>query len=74
MPPSDDAQHLATVAKRVASFARQLKRSSWLGFWSQLTLSVVSTVIILFSVVFKGVAKARPRRPAAPRAPADAPP
>lgn len=62
-PPTDDTQHLAAVAKRVASFARQLKRSSWLGFWSQLTLSVVSAVIIVFSVLFKGVAKARPPRP-----------
>lgn len=57
---AEEKAHLATVAAKVASCAQRLKRASWLGFWSQLTLTVVSAVIIVFSIVFKGVTKACP--------------
>lgn len=56
---AEEKAHLATVAAKVASCAQRLKRASWLGFWSQLSLSVVSAVIVVFSIVFKGVTKAR---------------
>jgi hypothetical protein len=56
---ADEAAHLATVTAKVASCSRRLKRASWLGFWTQLSLSVVSAVIVVFSIVFKGVTKAR---------------
>ena len=65
MPPSsepltaEEKAHLATVAAKVASCAIRLKRASWVGFWTQLILSVVSAVIIIFSIVFKGVTKVR---------------
>lgn len=58
---SAQAVHLASIAKRVAATATRLKQAAWLGFWSQLTLSVVSSVIIFFSIVFKGVTKVRAR-------------
>ena len=57
---AEEKAHLATVAAKVASCASRLKRASWVGFWSQLVLSVVSAVIIIFSIVFKGVTKVRP--------------
>jgi hypothetical protein len=56
---AEEKAHLATVAAKVASCASRLKRASWVGFWTQLILSVVSAVIIIFSIVFKGVTKAR---------------
>ena len=56
---ADEAAHMATVTQKVAAASRRLKRASWLGFWSQLSLSVVSAVIVVFSIVFKGVTKAR---------------
>ena len=47
------------VAEKVAKAARVMSNLSWVGFWGQLILSVVSAVIIVFSIVFKGVTKAR---------------
>jgi len=38
----------ASLAKATSS----MKRYGWIGFWVQLTLSVVSAVILLFSVAF----------------------
>ena len=48
------------VAEKVAKAARMMSNLSWVGFWGQLTLSIVSAIIIVFSIVFKGVTKARP--------------
>lgn len=45
------------VAEKVAKAARNMKTLSWVGFWGQLILSTVSGVIIVFSIVFKGVTK-----------------
>lgn len=54
---SGDDDHMRIVAEKVASAARNMKTLSWVGFWGQLILSTVSAVIIVFSIVFKGVTK-----------------
>ena len=41
------------VAKRLRDSAIIFKRFGYIGFWSQLTLSVVSVVILLFSIAFE---------------------
>lgn len=56
---ASDDEHMRIVAEKVAKAARNMKTLSWVGFWGQLILSTVSGVIIFFSVVFKGVTKAR---------------
>ncbi|XVE93431.1 hypothetical protein REPUB_Repub01dG0191900 [Reevesia pubescens] len=54
--PSDDAdkEKLAQVAKRLQSTSRYFKRLGNLGFWGQLVCTVVSAVILSFSVVITG--------------------
>jgi uncharacterized membrane protein len=42
------------VAKRLEKTARQFKRLGSLGFWGQLVCTVVSAVILSFSVVVTG--------------------
>ena len=64
---AEEKAHLATVAAKVASCGTRLQRAAWIGFWTQLVLSVVSAVIIVFSIVFKGVTKVRERQTASPR-------
>jgi Protein of unknown function (DUF3611) len=64
---AEEKAHLATVAAKVASCGTRLQRAAWIGFWTQLILSVVSAVIIVFSIVFKGVTKVRERQTASPR-------
>ena len=63
---TDGDKQLAAIAKKVGQTSRQLKRASWVGFWSQLTLGVVSAVIIVFSVLFKGITKAPASLPPSP--------
>ncbi|KAG5526412.1 hypothetical protein RHGRI_032629 [Rhododendron griersonianum] len=54
--PNDDPQKakLAQVAKRLESTSRYFKRLGSLGFWGQLVCTVVTAVILSFSVVVKG--------------------
>ncbi|XP_058191360.1 protein TIC 21, chloroplastic-like isoform X1 [Rhododendron vialii] len=54
--PNDDPQKakLAQVAKRLESTSRYFKRLGSLGFWGQLVCTVVTAVILSFSVVLKG--------------------
>ncbi|KAL4302947.1 hypothetical protein GQ457_10G020570 [Hibiscus cannabinus] len=53
---NDDADKakLAQVAKRLASTSRYFKRLGNLGFWGQLVCTLVSAVILSFSVVITG--------------------
>ncbi|GAB2267580.1 Protein TIC 21, chloroplastic [Dionaea muscipula] len=56
-PPPDDSEQqakLAQVAKRLASTARYFKRFGSFGFWGQLVCTVVSAVILSFSIVITG--------------------
>ncbi|KAL2490801.1 hypothetical protein Adt_26429 [Abeliophyllum distichum] len=55
-PPSDDSEKakLAQVSKRLESTSRYFKRLGGLGFWGQLVCTVVSAVILSFSVVITG--------------------
>lgn len=48
--------------KALARATTAIKRYGWIGFWVQLTLSVVSAVILLFSVAF--TSQVRPPAPA----------
>lgn len=50
---SEDSARQA-VAKRLESTARYLRRLGTLGFWGQLVCSVVSAVILAFSVAISG--------------------
>ncbi|KAI8532747.1 hypothetical protein RHMOL_Rhmol11G0237700 [Rhododendron molle] len=54
--PNDDSQRakLAQVAKRLESTSRYFKRLGSIGFWGQLVCTVVTAVILTFSVVVKG--------------------
>ncbi|KAL2489218.1 protein TIC [Forsythia ovata] len=54
--PSDDSEKakLAKVSKRLESTSRYFKRLGGLGFWGQLVCTVVSAVILSFSVVITG--------------------
>lgn len=54
---SSDDDQMRVVAEKVARAARSMKTLSWVGFWGQLILSTVSAIIIVFSIVFKGVTK-----------------
>ena len=38
--------------RNLQSAAAACRRFGWIGFWSQLTLSIVSAIILLFSVAF----------------------
>ncbi|OMO63281.1 hypothetical protein COLO4_32599 [Corchorus olitorius] len=53
---NDDTEKakLAQVAKRLESTSRYFKRLGNLGFWAQLVCTVVSAVILSFSVVITG--------------------
>ncbi|KAF5745592.1 hypothetical protein HS088_TW07G01184 [Tripterygium wilfordii] len=54
--PNDDAEKakLAQVSKRLENTSRYFKRLGNLGFWGQLVCTVVSAVILSFSVVVTG--------------------
>ncbi|XVF67514.1 hypothetical protein PTKIN_Ptkin10aG0127300 [Pterospermum kingtungense] len=54
--PNDetDKAKLAQVSKRLESTSRYFKRMGDLGFWGQLVCTVVSAVILSFSVVVNG--------------------
>ncbi|KAK6253508.1 hypothetical protein QUC31_015228 [Theobroma cacao] len=54
--PNDDTEKakLAQVSKRLESTSRYFKRLGNLGFWGQLVCTVVSAVILSFSVVITG--------------------
>ncbi|XWS39907.1 hypothetical protein CRYUN_Cryun18bG0095000 [Craigia yunnanensis] len=54
--PNDDTDKakLAQVSKRLESTSRYFKRLGNLGFWGQLVCTVVSAVILSFSVVITG--------------------
>uniref|UniRef100_A0A164VPE0 Translocon at inner membrane of chloroplasts 21 n=1 Tax=Daucus carota subsp. sativus TaxID=79200 RepID=A0A164VPE0_DAUCS len=56
-PPSNDETEdakLAQVAKRLQQTARYFKRLGNLGFWGQLACTIVSAVILSFSIVVTG--------------------
>ncbi|KAF3435471.1 hypothetical protein FNV43_RR22560 [Rhamnella rubrinervis] len=55
-PPNneDEKAKLAQVAKRLENTSRYFKRLGSLGFWGQLVCTVVSAVILSFSVVITG--------------------
>ncbi|WJX21228.1 Protein TIC 21, chloroplastic [Trifolium repens] len=55
-PSNDESEKakLDQVAKRLEKTARQFKRLGSLGFWGQLVCTVVSAVILSFSVVVTG--------------------
>lgn len=51
--PSVSADHIGEAARKALGKATTaLKRYGWVSFWVQLTLSVVSGVVLLFSVAF----------------------
>jgi hypothetical protein len=54
----EEAQKLAQVAKRLERTAAYFRRLGNLGFWGQLICSVVSAVILAFSIVVTGQATA----------------
>jgi hypothetical protein len=50
---ADSSSRLGEAARQsLAKATNALRRYGWMGFWIQLTLSVVSGVILLFSVAF----------------------
>lgn len=49
-----EKEKLSQVSKRLESTGRHFKRLGGLGFWSQLVCTVVSSVILAFSVVITG--------------------
>lgn len=55
-PQNDEAEKakLAQVAKRLEKTSRYFKRLGSLGFWGQLVCTIVSAVILSFSVVITG--------------------
>ncbi|XVF01324.1 hypothetical protein REPUB_Repub04eG0078100 [Reevesia pubescens] len=57
--PNDDTDKakLAQVSKRLESTSRYFKRLGNLGFWGQLVCTVVSAVVLSFSVVITGKIK-----------------
>ncbi|KAJ4830731.1 Protein TIC 21, chloroplastic [Turnera subulata] len=56
IPPNDDAERakLAQVAKRLENTSRYFKRFGSFGFWGQLICTIVSAVILSFSIVVTG--------------------
>ena len=50
LPPREEITEAAKRALTTATTA--VKRLGWISFWVQMTLSVVSAVILLFSVAF----------------------
>jgi hypothetical protein len=60
----DSTGKLGEAARSSLSKATQaMSRYGWIGFWVQLTLSVVSGVILLFSVAFTSQVSSPPGRP-----------
>ncbi|KAK1358932.1 protein TIC 21, chloroplastic [Heracleum sosnowskyi] len=56
-PPSNDDSEdakLAQVARRLQETARYFKRLGSLGFWGQLVCTIVSAVVLSFSIVVTG--------------------
>eukprot|EP00879_Flechtneria_rotunda_P021945 GHRR01023142.1.p1 GENE.GHRR01023142.1~~GHRR01023142.1.p1 ORF type:complete len:290 (+),score=44.26 GHRR01023142.1:450-1319(+) len=52
-PLGSSSTYLGEAARQsLAKATNALRRYGWIGFWSQLSLSVVSGVILLFSVAF----------------------
>jgi hypothetical protein len=59
-PPTPGGARLGEAARAsLARATRALRRFGWVGFWAQLTLSVVGAVILLFSVAFTSLAGPR---------------
>ena len=54
----DVEESTANISKKVQRTANACKRLGRWGFWSQLVLSTVSAVILVFSFLFKGITKA----------------
>ena len=53
MPGGGQAERMGEAARKALGRAtRAMSRYGWISFWVQLTLSVVSAVILLFSVAF----------------------
>ena len=51
--PQNTPERLGEAARKaLARATRAMTRYGWISFWTQLTLSVVSAVILLFSVAF----------------------
>lgn len=49
----------ANISRKVARTANACKTLGRWGFWSQLVLTTVSAVILVFSFLFKGITKVR---------------
>lgn len=49
----------ANISRKVARTANACKTLGRWGFWSQLVLSTISAVILVFSFLFKGITKVR---------------
>ncbi|KAF6176202.1 hypothetical protein GIB67_023493 [Kingdonia uniflora] len=54
VPPNGESAKLALVAKRLENTSRNFKRLGSLGFWSQLVCTIVSAVILSFSILITG--------------------
>jgi hypothetical protein len=52
LPPSPQDRMGEAARKALSRATVAVKRYGWIGFWVQLTLSVISAVILLFSVAF----------------------
>ena len=65
--PLEDTPAINEAARKALSKAAgACRRVGWFSFWTQLTLSVVSAVILLFSVAFTAQARAACMRSSAP--------
>lgn len=57
--PPDSSGRLGDAARQsLGKATAAMSRYGWIGFWVQLTLSVVSGVILLFSVAFTSQVRA----------------
>eukprot|EP00793_Prasinoderma_coloniale_P006170 PRCOL_00004645-RA len=52
---AEAAEEAAIVVQRLEETSATLRSSGWIAFWAQLVCSVVSTVILLFSLAFEKV-------------------
>jgi hypothetical protein len=57
--PSSGVRLGEAARASLARATRAMRRFGWIGFWAQLTLSVVGAVILLFSVAFTSLAGPR---------------
>ena len=55
----EDEESTANISRKVARTANACKTLGRWGFWSQLVLSTISAVILVFSFLFKGITKVR---------------